>query len=252
MPDFIAGTELWIETKAVQIYSAQNKQAMQAPEDQGFVLESFESILDQAEVREKVRAMLHRVVYIPAFLALRRLCHHAGRSPEQTAKLQKQSSLGQHFLSHFLRSRVSSDHGTFATSQSDSPVPPWKTLGQFQAHSALQHSGAMFSREAAAKTLVTWSAGVLASSGASGCGSLGTLDTLVCWNRRQGRSDLEDLDGEDFQGAAPAFSAFASLLAPVFVDHDRGPHCERQALLGYLWMLQKHQAWQIEKVTDGM
>ena len=248
MPDFIAGTELWIETKAVQIYSAQNKETMQAPQDQGFILESFESILDQAEVQEKVRTMLHRVVYIPAFFALRHLCLHAGRSPEQTAKLQKQSSLGQHFLTHFLRSRVSSDdHGTFATSQSDSSIPPWKNLGQYQAHSALQYSGAVFSREAAAKTLVTSSAGVLGvAKDSSG--------SQVCFKRRQGRSDLEDLedleeDGEDFQRA---MAPMASLLAPVFVDHDRSPHCERQALLGYLRMLQKHQAWQIEKVTDGM
>lgn len=250
MPDFIAGTELWIETKAVQIYSAQNKETMQAPEDQGFILESFESILDQAEVQEKVRTMLHRVVYIPAFFALRHLCLHAGRSPEQTAKLQKQSSLGQHFLTHFLRSRVSSDdHGTFATSQSDSSIP-WKNLGQFQAHSALQYSGAVFSREAAAKTLVTWTAGVL------GLGVAKDSSSQVCFQRRQGRSDLEDLedleeDGEDFQRAM-APMAMASLLTPAFVDHDRSPHCERQALLGYLRMLQKHQAWQIEKVTDGM
>ena len=185
--------------------------------------------------------MLHRAVYLPAFSALRHLCLQAGRSPEQSAKLQKQSSLGQHFLSHFLCSHVSSDHATFA-SRSDSPIPPWRKLGQFQAHSALQHSGAVFSREAAAKTLVTWSAGVLATN------SSGSLKSRVCFKRRQGRSDLEDLeDGEDdFQGA------LASLLTPVFVDHDRGPHCERQALLGYLRMLQKHQAWQSEKVTDGM
>lgn len=195
MPDLIARTEAWIEVQADEI-SSRNRQALQ-PQDEGFILESFESTLDQRCVREEVRKVLHRVVYVPALTAL--LCLEAGLKPRQTA-LQKQSSLGQHFVAHFLD-----------TQRAESS---WKGLGQMHAHRALQHSGALFDREPAAKTLVAWSAG--------------WLDAL-CFQRSHGRSD------EDHSERPVAVA-----LTPVFVDHDRGPHCERQSLLACLWMLQKH------------
>ncbi len=206
MSDFIARTEAWIENSALQIHSTRKEVLI----DEGFILESFECMLDQGTVRENICAVMHRVVYAPVFSALLLLCCCAGQRPRQTANLQKQSSLGQHFVGHFVT------HLT-AFGRSNHPVISWKGFGQLKAYSALQHSGVMFHREPGAKTLVAWSASCLKFE----------LEPSS-FQRSHGRSDLED--GE-------AGGNLGCLLPPLFIDHDRGPHCERQALLGHLRML---------------
>ena len=204
MSDFIARTEAWIENSALQIRSTRKEVLI----DEGFILESFECMLDQGAVRENICAVMHRVVYAPVFGALLLLCRWAGQRPRQRANLQKQSSLGQHFVGHFVTHLAA-----FGRSH---PVISWKGIGQLKAYSALQQSGVMFHREPGAKTLVAWTASCL------------KFESTSSFQRSHGRCDLDD--GE-------AGGNLDCLLHPLFIDHDRGPHCERQALLGHLRML---------------
>lgn len=202
MSDFIARTETWIENSALQIHSTRKEVLI----DEGFILESFECILDQGAVRENICAVMHRVVYAPVFGALLLLCRWAGQRPRQRANLQKQSSLGQHFVGHFV---------THLAAFGRSHPVSWKGFGQLKAYSALQQSGVMFHREPGAKTLVAWSASCLKFE-----------SEPSSFQRSHGRSDLDEAGN-------------LALLHPLFIDHDRGPHCERQALLGHLRMLAK-------------
>ncbi|CAJ1360951.1 unnamed protein product [Effrenium voratum] len=171
------------------------------PKDEGFLLESFESILDHSRAPEDLVLALRRAVCAPATRALHRLTvsvdvRHHKRS------LEKQSSLGQHFTYSALGS------GAF----------PW-TFASRRAARATFGPGAT-GRDPAAKNLVAWTSASFEKGTAS---------------RNHGRADLE--------------AASSAALVPVFVDHDRAPHCERQALLAHLRVL--NARGRLEAIEEG-
>ena len=122
------------------------------------------------------------------------------------------SHQGQHFT------RLALEHALDMPSGRRCKCPPWQSQAQIYALRSLQQSNAWFEREPAAKNLVAWSAGALNSA---------------CLQRQHGRSDPDEGHGVDRQ---------MKLLPAIFVDHDRHPHCERQALLGHLRVLHQVQA----------
>ncbi|CAJ1383539.1 unnamed protein product [Effrenium voratum] len=171
------------------------------PKDEGFLLESFESILDHSCAPEDLVLALRRAVCAPATRALRRLITVSVDARQHKRSLEKQSSLGQHFTYSALGS------GAF----------PW-TFASRRAARATFGSGAT-GRDPAAKNLVAWTSASFGTGTAS---------------RNHGRADLE--------------AASSAALVPVFVDHDRAPHCERQALLAHLRVL---NARGLEAIEEG-
>ena len=107
MPELIAKAEAWIATSC-GISATQD-----GFQDQGFIMESFDSILDQVPAHESVVAVMRRVPYAPTRSTLFSLCVQALETKHQTASLQKQSSLGHWvaLVNHFAMFLCSLDHG---------------------------------------------------------------------------------------------------------------------------------------------
>ena len=174
---------------------------------------------------------------MPALSTLTALCHRQLQAGDPKA-LQRQPSLGRAFT------RVALDTmetmGTIDTIKNTG----WKATARLQNLRALQgalgQGQAAQGRDPAAKNLVAWCDAVMQAEVREGKGPSELADDgdvvdvsdssnlrrtiLTCRCRLHGRADLDGLSTADS----------GEQLAAVFVDHDRRPHCERQALIGQI------------------
>ena len=207
MPSFLAKTESWIQSKVG------SEKVIDPKADVGFVVEALDCILDFRDVKETISKQV-RASLSPATSALACLCHWPFRTEQPPEALLRQPSLGRMFTSLTL------DHvhgkGTFANSA-------WKLRGRLQ--NSRSFRGVVVGRDPAAKNLVAWCAGVL-KVGTQPAEDHTASEPRSCRCRIHGRADLDVSQKDD--------EAVEKLVPPVFVDHERGPHCERQALLAQI------------------
>ena len=218
MPSILAETESWIVSTAYAQHAGVDHRI-----DAGFVVEALESIQEFTQIKEVVFRLLYESL-LPAMSTLASLCHGPLHNAEPPEALRRQSSLGQLFT------KLTLDTIQDASAETTSA---WKALARLQNSRALQHL--VIEREPAAKNLVAWCAGISKFSAIRQ--DLHGLPNLVCRSRIHGRADLDH-------------STAIEELTAVFVDHDRRPHCERQALLGQIQhLLVKMKA---QRCTDSL
>ena len=206
MPTFLAQTELWIQSAA-----STQKPSMDQKADVGFLVEALDSILEHSDVQATCLRQV-RFCLLPAITAL---SHRQFHVRDHSRALQRQSSLGRFFT----RLVLDKPH-TGQDIRASSSQGMWKAdarLRNFRALLALR----MVGRDPAAKSLVACCSGVITSKA-----GLTAPPELGCRWRLHGRSDLEV--------PAPTIAEADEVMTAVYVDHDRRPHCERQALLGQI------------------
>ncbi|OLP96858.1 Pentatricopeptide repeat-containing protein, chloroplastic [Symbiodinium microadriaticum] len=217
MPALLAKTELWIQSAATTL-----KPSMDQKADVGFLVEALDSILEHSDVQAACLRQVHCCL-LPALTAL---SHRRFNLRDHPRALQRQSSLGR-FFTKLVLEEIHTGQDMWASSSEGM----WKAdarLRNFRALLGLR----MVGRDPAAKSLVACCSGVITSG-------LAAPPEISCRWRLHGRSDLEVL----------AHSLADEVVTAVYVDHDRRPHCERQALVGQMQHLLAAKG--LEAIEEG-
>ena len=202
MPALLAKTELWIQSAATTL-----KPSMDQKADVGFLVEALDSMLEHSDVR----AACLRQVHCCLLPALTVLSHRRFNLRDHPRALQRQSSLGR-FFTKLVLEEIHTGQDMWASSSEGT----WKADARLRNFSSILGLR-MVGRDPAAKSLVACCSGVITSG-------LAAPTEISCRWRLHGRSDLEVL----------AHSLADEVVTAVYVDHDRRPHCERQALVGQM------------------